>query len=104
AEVGVAPDDAAGAQHRPTWAVALLQHPNLGTQLAPAGGGDEPGHARSENGDQRSEKLALCSTYSSLTRSGPQTKTAKVFGASTTSATSTPISCAGAASSTRTPR
>ena len=69
-----------------------------------AGRGDEPRHPRSENGDQRSEKLALCSTYSSLTRSGPQTNTAKVFAASTTSATSTPSSCAGAASSTRTPR
>ena len=48
------------------------------------------------SGAQRRENEALCSTYSSLTRSGPQTKTANVFGASTTSATSTPSSCAGA--------
>ena len=37
-----------------------------------------------------SAKVGLCSTYSIFTRSGPQTKTASVFGASTTSATSMP--------------
>ena len=37
-----------------------------------------------------SANVGFCSTYSIFTRSGPQTKTASVFGASTTSATSMP--------------
>jgi len=55
-----------------------------------------------------SEKVGLCSTYSIRTRSGPQRKTAYVFGASTTLSTSTPSSSASAmcssAESTRTAR
>src|SRR5262249_56387925 len=103
-ELRVPPDDPAREQHRPARPVALLQQAHLSTQLARTGGGDEPGHARPEDGDQRSAKPALGSTYSSFTRSGPQTNTARVFGASPTSATSTPSSLAGAASSTSTPR
>ena len=43
-----------------------------------------------------SENVGLCSTYSTRTRSGPQRKTAYVFGASTTSSISTPRSFAAA--------
>src|SRR5581483_4651985 len=97
-ELAIAPDHAAGEPHRPAGPVAFLEH-------AHASGGDEAGHPRSENRDrQRNEKLGLCSTYSSFTRSGPQTKTANVFAASTTSATSNSPSRAGAASSTSTAR
>ena len=57
---------------------------------------------------QLSENDGLCSMYSSFTRSGPQTKSASVFGASTTSSISTPSSSASAwcssTESTRTPR
>ena len=45
---------------------------------------------------QVSENVGLCSTYSTLTRSGPQTKTAYVFAASTTLSISIPSSRASA--------
>ena len=72
-------------------------------------GGDEPRHPGARDGDVRqvSENVGLCSMYSSFTCSGPQTKSAIVFGASTTSSTSTPSSSASAmcssTDSTRTP-
>ena len=80
-------------------------------ELAQARGGDEARHPRARDRDaptQVSENVGLCSTYSIRTRSGPQTKTASVFGASTTLSISTPRSRAAAtcssAESTRTAR
>ena len=107
----VAPDDAAREQHRAARPVTLFQHRRRGTKLAGASGRAEPGHARARDdqlapclatfagqrhrtGHYVSENVALCSTYSIRTRSGPQRKTAYVFGASTTSSISTPSSSA----------
>ena len=95
-EVAVAPDDAAREQHRPAGAVALLVHDDVGAALAsPRAAATRPAMpapatTRSGITAQTSEKPGLCSTYSSLIRSGPQTKTASVFAASTTSAISRP--------------
>ena len=76
-------------------------------ELARAGRGHEAGHAGAGDG-QVNENEGLCSMYSSFTRSGPQTKSASVFGASTKSAISTPSSsasaCCSSTESTRTPR
>ena len=58
-------------------------------ELAGARGRDEPRHPRAGDGQRQfSANVGLCSTYSILTRSGPQRNTAYVFGPSTTSATS----------------
>src|SRR5918996_3516925 len=92
----VPPDDAAREEHRPARSVALLVHDDVRSQLARPRRRHEPGHARPGDDElrprqdclhprgqvlqsrrrsaQASEKLALCSTYSSLMPSGPQTK------------------------------
>ena len=66
------PDHAAREQHRAAGTVPLLEDDAARAELARAGGRDEAGHAGA--GDevaQVSENDGLCSTYSSLTRSGP---------------------------------
>ncbi len=95
-EVAVAPDHPAGQQHRAAGAVALLaaarRRRRSCTRLR---GGRQPGHAgpghdqvrHRASSDQSQREPGLCSTYSSLMRSGPHTKTANVFAASRTSAT-----------------
>src|SRR5436309_12614610 len=72
----VAPDDAARKEHRAARPVALLQHDRVGAELAGARGGAEAGHPGAGYEHYVREKLGLCSTYSILTRSGPQTKSA----------------------------
>ena len=112
----MSPDHPARQQHRPAVAIALLEDDDLRAELPSSSRRDETGHARAgdpEDGRaqsrrvQRSENDALCSTYSSLTRSGPQTKSASVFSASTTLSISIPRSSASAmcssTESTRTP-
>ncbi len=56
--------------------VAPLQHDRVGAELAGARGGAEAGHPGAGYEHYVREKLGLCSTYSILTRSGPQTKSA----------------------------
>ncbi len=51
-EVAVAPDDAAGEQHRAARPIALLQHGHVGAELPQARGCDKPRHAGSDDGDQ----------------------------------------------------
>src|SRR5581483_113287 len=96
----VAPDDAAGEQHRAPHPRPLLHDLRLDTELAQACGGDQPCHPGScdEHGARRyrSENVGLCSTYSMRTCSGPRRNTAYVFGASTTLSISTPRSFAAA--------
>ncbi|MDX6465385.1 MAG: hypothetical protein QOI27_425 [Gaiellaceae bacterium] len=76
---------------------AGLEHARREAELAGARGAHEPGHAGACNDHGYvKENVGLCSTYSTRTRSGPQRNTAYVFGASTTSSTSTPRSFAAA--------
>src|SRR6188472_2815870 len=91
-ELAVAPDDAAREEHRSAGTVALLEHDRLGAELTRTRGRGQSGHARTGNEQlgYLSANVGFCSTYSIFTRSGPQTKIASVFGASTTSATSIP--------------
>src|SRR4249919_3790622 len=60
-EVAVSPDDSARKQHRSTRSVPLLVDENVHTELTQACRGHKTRHPRSENRDQRSEKLDLCS-------------------------------------------
>ena len=75
-EGSVAPDDTAREEHRAARPVALLQHDWVGAELAGARGCAEAGHPGAGYEHYVREKLGLCSTYSILTRSGPQTKSA----------------------------
>src|SRR4051794_4234021 len=104
------PEDAGREQHRTAGARALLDDADAAAELAQACCADEPGQAGAGDEDvaQVSENVGLCSTYSTRTRSGPQTKTAYVFAASTTLSISMPLSFADAmlssVESTRTAR
>jgi hypothetical protein len=80
-------DHAAREEHRAAGTGPLLVDDRIEAQFAGARGGDETGHARAGD-DQVRLNDGLCSTYSSRTRSGPRTKTANVFAASTTRSTS----------------
>src|SRR5439155_25257622 len=75
-ELAVPPDDPAREQHRAAGAVALLEYAHVRPARACLRGRREPGHAGPGDDQvrppaQTSEKLGLCSTYSSLIRSGP---------------------------------
>src|SRR5919201_898952 len=104
--LAVPPHDAAREQHRAARTRPLLEQQRLGAELAQPRRGGEAGHPCACN-RYRNENVGLCSTYSMRTRSGPQTKTARVLAASTTLST-TPISSASAmcssTESTRTAR
>ena len=91
-ELAVPPDHAAREQHRAASAIALLVDLDGRAVRARLRSRHEPRHAGSGHYEvgQTREKVGLCSTYSSLMRSGPQTKTANVLAASRTSATSMP--------------
>src|SRR6185437_10232272 len=93
-ERAVAPDDPARKQHRAARPIAFLEHHRREAELSGPRRGAEPGHARAGDKQLGEREASLCSTYSIRTRSGPQTKTAYVFGASTTSSISTPSSSA----------
>src|SRR5439155_21483820 len=85
------PHHARREQHRAAGARPLLDQAHGTAELAQARRAHEPGHAGARD-DQASENVGLCSTYSTRTRSGPQTNTAYVFGASTTLSISIPRS------------
>ena len=90
---GVAPDHAGGEAHGAAGRGGLLEVEHARAELARVRCGGEAGHPRAGHDQVRghaSEKLALCSTYSSLIRPGVHTNTASVLAASTTSATSAP--------------
>src|SRR5439155_435568 len=99
------PDNPAREEHRAARTVTLLEDDGLGAELTGASRRDQAGHARAdyEQVAYFSANVGFCSTYSIFTRSGPQTKTAYVFGASTTSATSMPFLFASSRSLTRRP-
>src|SRR5215470_15612307 len=93
-----APDDAAREQHRAAGSRPFLVDDGRGAESAGVRGSAEARHPGA--GDpQVSANSGLCSTYSIRTRSGPQTKTARVFAASTTLSISTPRSRAAASCS-----
>src|SRR5262249_15750340 len=96
--VRVAPHDAGAEQHRAARPRPLLVDDGGEPELASADSGHQPGHPPPPD-DHRSEKLALCSTYSMRTPSGPERNTAKVFAASTVDSTSIPSSSASATAS-----
>ena len=61
----------------PAGPVALLEHDRLGAELArPRGGARGRPSRRRRRAARSARSFGLCSTYSTLTRSGPQTKTA----------------------------
>ena len=80
------PDDAARQEHRPARPCSFLVHERRRPELACACSGGQPRHPRTRYDYSRANP-GLCSTYSMRTRSGPHTKTARVFAASTTLST-----------------
>src|SRR5581483_1292859 len=98
-EVAVAPDDTRGQQHRAAGPCRALAQHDVASQLAQAGGGDEPRHPGACDRDHVKLNVGLCSTYSIRTRSGPHRKAAYVFAASTTDSTSIESSPASAITS-----
>jgi len=80
------PDDATREEHRAPRTRSLFVHHGRRTELARASRRGQTGHAGPRD-DYCSANPGLCSTYSMRTRSGPHTKTARVFAASTTLST-----------------
>src|SRR5205814_9060254 len=78
-----APDDATRQEHRPARTRPFLVHVRGRAKLAYTRGGGQARHPRTQD-DYSSANPGLCSHYSKRTRSGPHTKTARVFAASTT--------------------
>ena len=89
----VAPEHAGGEAHRAAGAAPFSRWSTRAPSsraCAAAARPAIPAPATTRSAGHASEKLALCSTYSSLIRPGAQTNTASVLAASTTSATSAP--------------
>src|SRR5207244_13639806 len=94
-----APNHAARQQHRTARPRSLLVGGRHRAELACARGGGQSRHPRPRD-DYLRANPGLCSTYSMRTRSGPQTKTARVFAASQTLSTMSASSASAMTGST----